>query len=73
MVCHGGYIMEFHNAVKVITSRGKEKPVFTNSAKNCSIHVFELEYPFNQGIKEYNQDLLKIKCTINNFTKHMEK
>ncbi len=47
VVCHGGYIMEFHNACRIISSKGKEKPLFKNLARNCSIHVFELEYPFS--------------------------
>lgn len=39
-VSHGGFIMEFHNVANLI-SKGKQ-PVYSNVAKNCSIHIFRV-------------------------------
>lgn len=58
-VSHGGYLMEFHNMVAKIME--KKDPVFKNTAKNCSLHDFIIEYPMNCG-PVFNVDLVSIKC-----------
>lgn len=39
-VAHGGFLMEFHNLVRMIML--KEDGIFKNTAKNCSFHEFEI-------------------------------
>ena len=42
MFAHAGVIMEFHNVNNILNGRPE---VYDKSAKNCSIHVFELLHP----------------------------
>lgn len=38
VVSHGGFIMEFYNLVNKLMHN--KPPAYSNSAKNCSIHIF---------------------------------
>ncbi len=68
VVSHGGYIMEFHNIVNYL-SRG-EKPVYNNSAKNCSLHVFRVEYEGDPS-KDIDNKKIRIECLVNNDNSHL--
>ena len=48
----------------------KEKPVFKNTALNCSFHEFLIEYPLPE--KEYKLDKVRIKCTRENLVEHLK-
>lgn len=68
VVSHGGYIMEIHNIVNFL-SKG-EKPAYNNTAKNCSLHVFRLEYDGDVG-KELDNKKIRIECIVNNDNSHI--
>jgi hypothetical protein len=38
IVSHGGFIMEFYNLVN--KTMFNKAPLYSNAAKNCSIHIF---------------------------------
>jgi len=40
VVTHGGFIMEFQNLINQLVF--KKKPVFNNSAQNCSIYKYNV-------------------------------
>jgi len=64
-VTHQGFLMEFHNLVKVLHGG---QAVFRAAAKNCSLHEFAIEYPITE--KEYSLEKVKIECKVDNFVEH---
>jgi len=67
VVTHGGFIMEFFNALNY--RKSKQKPIFLNNTKNCSVNVVRISE--NIGKKKVNGELV-YEVTVRNDVSHVE-